>query len=92
MKKTIIIMTICVVAVLLLSQSIVSNAVLCFILLGTLPGTHISVPFWVMMAIYSGFIALIVTDMIDYRFSHLRAAKPTKARKSQMPRRRYSRI
>ena len=92
MKKFVIAVAICLAVGIVASPTALANALLSFILLGTVPGTHITVPFWMLMAIYCGLIALIITDFVDTQLTRSQTRKPAKSQQHQMPRRRYSRI
>ncbi len=78
-------------AVSLLAQGQIANAILGFVFAGTIPGTSRTVPFWLMMAMYTAAISILVTWYIESVISSRRAHKAAPARK-RMPQRRYSHI
>ena len=76
--------------VILLSEGHVLNAILSLMLAGSIPGTSIVIPFWIMMAIYCTAISLLITWYIESTLLSHRTHKATT--KQRMPRRRYSHI
>ena len=74
----------------ILSQSVVSNAILSLVLAGSVVGTGIVIPFWAMMTGYTTLTALIVAWYAESLLVNRRMRKT--AAKQRMPRRRYSHI
>jgi len=72
-------------------QSTVSGLLELFIA-GRVPGTSLTIPFWVMIAVYCLLITALMTRYIEEAFAFRRDAKKLSARKTRMPRRRYGQI
>lgn len=92
MKKNIVIGTGTVACLTVLIQGISINMLLNFVLAGVIPGTQYVIPYWIMMGIYCALSALIITIYIEQYLRGQRPAKPTLARKAQLPHRRYNHI
>lgn len=75
----------------LLMQGPLMNVLLGLILTGTLPGVSKSIPFWVMMAIYTATISLLITWYIEGLIASRRAYKDASVHR-RLPRRHYSHI
>ncbi len=90
MKNFIVTSTAVVFVLMLLGQGQIMNAILNLILTGSLPGTSIAMPFWVMIALYCTAISLMVTWYAEALIAAHRDRKL--ASKRHMPRRRYGDI
>lgn len=67
-----------------------ANALLSFIFGGVIPGTHVAIPYWAMMAAYCMATALIVSRYLEIGLAYLHKRKSSATRMAKMPRRRYS--
>lgn len=90
MKKKFIASIIASLAVLILVDGKAANILLSFVLVGVVPGTHIVLPYWVMMAGYCTVITLIVAYYLEITLKFYYRHKVIPAAKPKMPRRRYS--
>lgn len=90
MKRRSLIVSGVVIGIILLTQSSVANALLGLILTGSIPGTTVSIPFWLMMTIYSAISALLIAWYIESLIVSHRMRKSSA--RQRMPRRRYSHI
>lgn len=90
MKRRILIITGIALSLMLLTQSSVANALLGLILTGSIPGTTVNIPFWLMMTIYSAISALLIAWYIESLIVSHRMRKSSA--RQRMPRRRYSHI
>ena len=88
MKKRFIIGIASFIVILAVSNGEIMNAILNLVLVGVIPGTSLSVPYWAMMTIYCLVISLLVTYCVERAFElhHLKQARA----KSRLVRRRYS--
>lgn len=68
----------------------VAGAVMAFLVAGQIPGTHLSVPFWVMMAGYCAIISLLVTYQVENAIKTRRQYNLSQDSR-RMPRRRFGR-
>ena len=68
------------------------NFLFSFALTGVVPGTHVVVPYWLMMAAYCSLIALIATGYIERGLKYLHQQRSESVRKARMPHRRYSHL
>lgn len=93
MKKKLITIAIIICAVLaLLSIDGIANALIGFTLAGVLPGTHISLPFWVMVAFWCLVITAVITIYIETTTNIIRSQKQLDSRRTRLPRRRYNQV
>jgi hypothetical protein len=90
MKGFFIISVLLVIIAALLSNEVM-NALLMFLLAGSIPGTSYSVPYWFMMALYCTVIALLVAHYIERVIAHRHTRISARTAK-HMPKRRYSHI
>lgn len=90
MRKKAVIAATVVIMLVVLSRPELTNVLIMFLLTGAIPGTPFSVPFWLMMAVYCSVIALTLTWYLEPFISAANQSRVTHARKSRMPRRRYS--
>lgn len=91
MKKPIILIAL-IVGIIVLSYDTIINGLLLFLLAGVIPGINVTLPFWVMLALYCLLITAVVTLYIEGVFDFLKSQKNTPSRKSRLPRRRYNTI
>lgn len=95
MKKLLIILGLLYIAN-LSTGGVVTDAILLFLLLGVIPGTHVIVPFWIMMASYCLLITVIVTLYVERSLGLVKSPRSSRAasktRKGTLPRRRFSHI
>ena len=91
-RQKAIIIGLSIVALAMLVQYGVMNALVLFLLAGVIPGTSYSVPFWVMMALYCTIISLLAAWYVERLIVSARTSKAMRTRQSRMPRRRYSHI
>ena len=86
MKKKLLIGTIAILAVHGLFNGDFMNAVLGFALAGTIPGTNIAIPFWLMMALYCSLASAVVVVYVELSILPKRDAKVTKKPKARLSR------
>ena len=91
MKKIVIISAVLAVAI-VLSRDILLNGLLLFLFAGVVPGLNITLPFWVMLALYCLLITGIITLYVEGVFDFLNSKKDTRSLKTRLPKRRYSAI
>ena len=70
----------------------VMPAILNFLIAGAIPGTHFSLPFWLMMSIYCLTITAIITRCLESYFIARRSVHASQRTATQLPRRRFSNI
>lgn len=92
MKKYLLPPTISLVSVFAITHDDFIDSIFNFLIAGAIPGTFISLPFWLMIAIYCLTITAIVTFYLETTLVTRRANKASRQRKQQLPRRRYSSI
>ncbi len=88
-KKTIVIGSL-IVGIVVLFEGNVVNALLGLILVGTIPGTAYTLPFWAMMALYCTIISLLITWYTESLIISRRTRKSTN--KQRVSHRGYSHI
>lgn len=93
MRKVVMLTLLGLVALTILVESRVLEALAIFFLAGIIPGTNITVPYGVMLLIFVGiawlvFIRFIVTDIVA-KFRQLRRES---LRRKRLPKRRFSQI
>ena len=89
MKKRITIGIASCIIIIAVSNGKILNAILNLLIVGIVPGTSYSVPYWAMMAIYCLIITLLVTYWVEKAFQLHRLDKRARV-KSRPSRRRYS--
>lgn len=92
MHKKMIIACLVAIDIIALTNGSVMNAILSFVLAGNVPGTNITVPYWLMMSTYSALVAMIITVYVERGFAKRRLTKRALTTRTHIPRRRYSHI
>lgn len=95
MKKTLILVVLSIIAVTVLGQSGILDALLAFLLVGAIPGTAYSVPSGFMMLLMAVILWLLILQFIPIEVLRAPKSKRRKAgskTKRSMPRRRFSQI
>ena len=90
MKRAVITGICLMVIAVVMTRGVVVNILLSLILAGSVPGTTIVIPFWVMMAFYCTVASLIIAWYTGSLIVEHRMRKSSA--KQRMPRRRYSHI
>lgn len=65
------------------------NAALCFLLVGAIPGTSLSIPVWLMLVIYIVVALYIVSRTTSTWRAVAKQTRRAQARSARMPRLRY---
>lgn len=91
-KKKIILAIAILAGLIALSQDGIFNALMGFLLVGAIPGTHVAVPFWAMVAFWCLVIAAVATAYIETIIRLFRSQKLMSDRRARMPKRRFSNI
>ncbi|NCU37757.1 hypothetical protein EOL96_01695 [Candidatus Saccharibacteria bacterium] len=92
MKKKFAYIFFAVLAVAAYTDSRVMNTILSMLLVGIVPGTTIVVPYWLMMSTYSALVSIIITICIERSIALYHARTRNDARRTRVPKRRYSHI
>ena len=71
-------------------SSAAKNILLSFFLAGVIPGTHVIIPFWFMMAVYCASISLIVASYLEIGLRHIHRQARTPVPKTRPTHRRYT--
>ena len=70
----------------------ITNQIIGFLLTGALPGTSLSLPYWVMLLFCLAAIAGIILFYFNQTTEAINRSNQPKTRRASMPRRRYSNI
>ncbi len=91
MKKGIIIASIATVLVVAFERN-TSKALFELFIAGVIPGTHATIPYWVVMVISGALITIFTTLYIWQTAGTIKSTRKATTRKARMPRRRYSHV
>jgi hypothetical protein len=91
-KKVIVVVGVTLIIMLVAWHQSTVSVLLELFIAGHIPGTSVTIPFWVMMAVYCLLITLLMTNYIEEAFAFRRDAKKLSTSKTRMPRRRYGQI
>lgn len=91
-RKKIIIATVVITALAAFTSNGAVNALIGFVLVGAIPGTTATVPFWLMVAIWCLTITAVITIYVESTIGFIRSHKHTRKHQAQMPKRRFGQI
>ncbi|MGB4762839.1 MAG: hypothetical protein WBP12_05805 [Candidatus Saccharimonas sp.] len=90
-KKVIIGISSIIMLVVLTSNGFV-NALIGFLLVGAIPGTNATIPFWAMVTIWCLVIAAIITVYVESTIGFIRSQRRTEKRRARLPKRRFGQV
>ncbi len=81
-----------VIALIILMQAPVADALLTFIVTGIVPGTSVALPFWAIVTMSTMLSLIAIVVLVDDIALDRQKSKASSKQATKMPRRRYSHI
>ncbi|MFZ1317539.1 MAG: hypothetical protein WAQ26_03800 [Candidatus Saccharimonas aalborgensis] len=92
MNKRILLLIAAAIALIVLTQGPVADALLTFIVTGIVPGTSVALPFWAIVTMSTMLSLIAVVILVDDIALDRQKSKASSKQATKMPRRRYSHI